>query len=109
MKIQVNSEIGKLKAVMMQRPGKEITRLTPSNMKALLWENVPWPDRAAEEHQVYVDTLRHHGIKVYIMGDLLKDLLEDDALRKDLIAKTVAYESKRLSSQTLEAMQRHME
>lgn len=38
---KVNSEIGKLKAVMMQPPGKEIERLTPSNMKSLLWDNIP--------------------------------------------------------------------
>ena len=109
MKIEVNSEIGKLKAVMMQHPGKEITRLTPSNMKSLLWENVPWPGRATEEHQAYVDTLREYGIKVYIMGDLLKDILEDDIHRKELTTKSIAFESKRLSSQTLEAMSRYME
>ena len=109
MKIQVNSEIGKLRAVMMQRPGKEITRLTPLNMKSLLWDNVPWPGRAAEEHQAYVETLKNLGIKVYIMSDLLKDVLKDDTLRKELITKSIAYESRRLSPQTLEAMQRYME
>ncbi|MCJ7684318.1 MAG: arginine deiminase family protein, partial [Desulfobacteraceae bacterium] len=109
MKIQVNSEIGKLRAAMMQRPGKEITRLTPLNMKSLLWDNVPWPGRAAEEHQAYVETLKNLGIKVYIMSDLLKDVLKDDTLRKELITKSIAYESRRLSPQTLEAMQRYME
>ena len=49
--IQVNSEIGKLRAAMMQRPGKEITRLTPLNMKSLLWDNVPWPGRAVGRWQ----------------------------------------------------------
>jgi len=101
MKIQVNSEIGKLKAAMMQRPGKEITRLTPLNMKSLLWDNVPWPGRAAEEHQAYVETLKNLGIKVYIMSDLLKDVLKDDTLRKELITESIAYESRRLSLQTL--------
>jgi len=109
MKIQVNSEIGKLKAAMMQRPGKEITRLTPSNMKSLLWDNIPWPLKATEEHQAYVDMLRKHGIEVHIMEDLLKDILKDKTLRKELITKSVDYESKRLSPQTLETTQRYME
>jgi len=109
MKIQVNSEIGKLKAAMMQRPGKEITRLTPSNMKSLLWDNIPWPFRATEEHQAYVDMLRKHGIEVHIMEDLLKDILKDKTLKKELITKSVDYESKRLSPQTLETTQRYME
>jgi len=109
MKIQVNSEIGKLKAAMMQRPGKEITRLTPSNMKSLLWDNIPWPLKATEEHQAYVDMLRKHGIEVHIMEDLLKDILKDKTLKKELITKSVDYESKRLSPQTLETTQRYME
>ena len=105
---KVNSEIGKLKAVMMQPPGKEIERLTPSNMKSLLWDNIPWPDRAAVEHQAYVKTMRDQGIKVYIMGDLLKEVIKDRRLRRELIAKSVAYESGRLSEQTLETMRRYM-
>jgi arginine deiminase len=109
MKIQVNSEIGKLKAAMMQRPGKEITRLTPSNMKSLLWDNIPWPFRATEEHHAYVDMLRKHGIEVHIMEDLLKDILKDKTLKKELITKSVDYESRRLSPQTLETTQRYME
>lgn len=61
MKIKVNSEIGKLKAAMLHPPGKEITRLTPPNMKALLWDNIPWPERALEEHQNYVKQLKSEG------------------------------------------------
>jgi len=105
---KVNSEIGKLKAVMMQPPGKEIERLTPSNMKSLLWDNIPWPDRAAVEHQAYVKTMRDQGIKVYIMSDLLKEVIKDERLRRELIVKSVAYESGRLSAKTLEAMRRYM-
>jgi len=109
MKIEVNSEIGKLKAVMLQPPGREITRLTPLNMKPLLWDNIPWPDRALKEHQAYVDILEKHGIKVYIMSDLLKDILKKDTIREELLTKTIAYETKRLSQQTLQVMHDYMQ
>jgi len=109
MKIEVNSEIGKLKAVMLQPPGREITRLTPSNMKSLLWDNIPWPGRALKEHQAYVDILEKYGIKVYIMSNLLKDILENDTIREELITKSIAYETKRLSPQTLQVMHDYMQ
>ena len=108
MTLKINSEIGKLKAAMMQPPGKEIQRLTPSNMKSLLWDNLPWAARAAEEHQAYVKTMHDQGIKVHIMSDLLKEVIKDGQLRRELIDKSVAYESGRLSEQTLETMRRYM-
>ena len=60
------------------------------------------------EHQAYVKTMRDQGIKVYIMSDLLKEVIKDERLRRELIVKSVAYESGRLSAQTLEAMRRYM-
>ncbi|MGB4517401.1 MAG: arginine deiminase family protein, partial [Dethiobacteria bacterium] len=108
MEIKVNSEIGKLKAVMLHPPGKEITRLTPSNMKALLWDNIPWPERALEEHQNYVKELEKRGAKVYLTPDLLKDVIKDRTLRDELIEKSVAYEEERLTPETLQVMQDYM-
>ncbi len=108
MKIKVNSEIGKLKAAMLHPPGKEITRLTPPNMKALLWDNIPWPERALEEHQNYVKQLEERGAKVYLTPDLLKDVIKDKVLRNELIEKSAAYEAERLTPETLQAMQEYM-
>lgn len=108
MEIKVNSEIGKLKAVMLHPPGKEITRLTPTNMKALLWDNIPWPERALEEHQNYVRLLEERGVKVYLTPNLLKDVIKDKVLRDELIEKSVAYEAGRLTPETLQVMQEYM-
>ena len=108
MEIKVNSEIGKLKAVMLHPPGKEITRLTPSNMKALLWDNIPWPERALEEHQNYVKELEKRGANVYLTPDLLKDVIKDRTLRDELIEKSVVYEEERLTPETLQVMQDYM-
>ena len=42
----VHSEVGKLRKVMVHRPGLEHTRLTPSNAEELLFDDVLWVSRA---------------------------------------------------------------
>jgi arginine deiminase len=41
----VNSEVGRLRQVMVHRPGLEHTRLTPSNAGELLFDDVLWVAR----------------------------------------------------------------
>ncbi len=45
LKIRVNSEIGKLRAVIMQPPGKGIEQCTPLNIGSFAWDAVPSPER----------------------------------------------------------------
>src|SRR4029453_12451064 len=45
----VHSEVGKLRKVMVHRPGLEHRRLTPSNAEDLLFDDVIWVDRAEQE------------------------------------------------------------
>ena len=40
------SEVGRLRRVMVHRPGLEHTRLTPSNAEELLFDDVIWVARA---------------------------------------------------------------
>ena len=75
MKIQVNSEIGKLRAVIMQPPGKGIERCTPLNIGALAWDAVPSPHKAEDEHKKWVATVEKFGARVFLMEDLFKILL----------------------------------
>ncbi|MEN6436724.1 MAG: arginine deiminase family protein [Anaerolineaceae bacterium] len=104
MKIQVNSEIGKLNAVMLQSPGKELTRMTPANVKSLNWDNIPWLTRAQEEQCAYRKALASKGAKVYVMQDLLKDLLDDKKIRDDLIVKSIEFEKGRIHEDTAIAL-----
>ena len=53
MSFGVNSEVGKLRQVMVHRPGLEHTRLTPSNAEELLFDDVLWVDRAKAEHDAF--------------------------------------------------------
>ncbi|ARW19005.1 Arginine deiminase [Pediococcus pentosaceus] len=48
--IHVTSEIGKLKTVMLHRPGKEIENITPDSMERLLFDDIPYLPIAQKEH-----------------------------------------------------------
>ncbi len=60
----VDSEVGRLRTVMLHRPGAEIARLTPRNNDALLFDGVPWLGRAQEEHDAFAQALRDHDVEV---------------------------------------------
>ena len=80
----VGSEIGRLRKVLVHRPDLSLQRLTPSNARDLLFDNVPWVRRAREQHDVFVDHLRDRGVEVYLLRDLLSETLtlSEDARRE---------------------------
>ena len=49
---------------MLHRPGNELRRLTPRNNDALLFDGIPWVDRAQDEHDAFADALRSRGVEV---------------------------------------------
>ena len=71
----VDSEVGALQEVIVHRPGLELSRLTPSNVESLLFDDILWAKRAREEHDAFVNALRERGIEVRYFGDLLADVL----------------------------------
>jgi arginine deiminase len=71
----VHSEVGQLREAIIHRPGLELSRLTPSNCDELLFDDVLWPAKAREEHDVFAGTLREHGVRVHLFGDLLAETL----------------------------------
>ncbi len=90
----VNSEVGKLRTVILHRPGLELERLTPSNNEALLFDGLPWVARAQEEHDAFAEVLRSRGVEVLLLGDLLAEALDSGAARIQGIAAAV--DSRRL-------------
>lgn len=75
MPFHVDSEIGKLRRVLVHRPGLEHTRLTPANAASLLFDDVIWVKRAREEHEVFCEAMRERGIEVFQAEDLLAGVL----------------------------------
>jgi arginine deiminase len=78
---RVQSEVGRLRTVMLHRPGLELDRLTPANCASLLFDDVLWAKRARQEHDAFADVLRDHGVEVLLLHDLLTETLRDEKAR----------------------------
>jgi arginine deiminase len=76
MTLTVSSETGRLRQVIVHRPGLELSRLTPRNIGELLFDDVMWARRAKEEHDVFTEVLRERGVRVHYFGQLLAETLE---------------------------------
>ncbi|WP_375478966.1 arginine deiminase [uncultured Jatrophihabitans sp.] len=85
---RVDSEIGPLRHVITHRPGRELDRLTPSNIHDLLFDDVPWASRARDEHDHFVEVLRSRGAVVYRFAELLAGALDTPDGRQFVIERT---------------------
>jgi len=85
----VDSEVGVLRQVLVHRPDLELRRLTPSNCKELLFDDVLWVKKARQEHDAFVDTLIDRGIEVLDVGDLLAETLKGDTARSWILDRAV--------------------
>ena len=74
--IKVNSEIGRLKVVLLHEPGEELHNLTPKKLDDLLFDDIPWLPLAKKEHQAFAQTFIDAGVKVVYLVDLMKEVLD---------------------------------
>ncbi len=83
--LQVYSEIGRLKKVLLHRPGKEIENLTPDLMDRLLFDDIPYLKIAREEHDAFANIFKSNGIEVVYLEDLVAEVLTDKEVKEKLI------------------------
>lgn len=92
-----NSEVGRLRVVILHRPGPELQRLTPRNNDTLLFDGLPWVARAQQEHDAFADLLSSRGVEVLLLGELLTEALaKSGAARMQGISAAV--DSRRLGA-----------
>lgn len=77
MKLNVNSEIGQLKTVLLHRPGKELENLTPDLLERLLFDDIPYLKVAQQEHDAFAQTLRDAGVEVLYIKDMVIEALDN--------------------------------
>ena len=75
-KFMVNSEIGRLKTVLIHEPGEELNNLTPKYLGELLFDDIPWLPLAKREHQAFAQAFRDCGVKVVYLVDLVCEALD---------------------------------
>ena len=77
----IDSEVGRLRSVLVHRPGDELRRLTPRNNDDLLFDGLPWVDRAGDEHDAFTDAMRSRGVTVHYLATLLSQTLAEEGAR----------------------------
>ncbi len=85
----VHSEVGRLRKVLVCRPGLAHRRLTPRNSDDLLFDDVLWVDRAIEDHAVFTGELRARGVDVVELHDLLAQTVAIPEARRWLLDRRV--------------------
>jgi arginine deiminase len=76
--------------VLLHRPGRELKRLTPRNNDKLLFDGIPWVDRAQDEHDAFAQALRDRNVEVLYLLELLTTALEAPEAREETIAAVLA-------------------
>ncbi len=76
MKLGVHSETGRLRQVIVCRPGLAHRRLTPTNRQELLFDDVFWVKQAQKDHDIFSTTMRDEGIEVLDVNVLLAETLD---------------------------------
>lgn len=86
LKIEVQSEIGKLNAVLLHRPGAEVENMTPLNVQRALYSDILNLSIAQSEYEQLYGILSKVS-DVYEVRSLLIDVLEQAKPREDLIRR----------------------
>ena len=85
MPINVYSEIGNLKKVLLHRPGKELENLMPEYLDRLLFDDIPYLKIAQEEHDAFAQIFRDKGVEVVYLEDLAAESLINDEVKSKFI------------------------
>jgi arginine deiminase len=89
----VHSEVGKLRTVMVCRPGLAHKRLTPGNCKDLLFDDVIWVQEAQKDHYDFVLKMQQRGVEVLELHDMLTSTLESKEARAFVLDRRVTANS----------------
>ena len=90
MAIRVDSEIGRLRRVLVHNPGLEIDWMVPSMMADLLFDDILYGKQARAEHAAFCAVIRSAGVETLEARDLLREVLEVPEHHAEMIARLSA-------------------
>ena len=83
--LRVYSEIGKLKKILLHRPGEEVENLTPELMDRLLFDDIPYLKIAQEEHDAFANILRNKGVEVFYLENLMTEAITTEEIKNEFV------------------------
>ncbi len=81
----LNSEVGRLRRVLVCRPGLAQRRLTPANCRELLFDDVLWVSQACNDHDAFVNAMQNREVEVLELHELLATTVTDPLARSWLL------------------------
>ncbi|WP_457551335.1 arginine deiminase [Desulfobacula sp.] len=91
-KVEVNSEIGELEAVILHSPGPEVENMTPENAERSLYSDILNLSEVKKEYTQFKEILKKHT-RIFFVKDLLEDILENDTTKQTLLRDIFKYEN----------------
>jgi arginine deiminase len=91
--VNVFSEIGKLDAVLLKRPGREIENLVPDYLERLLFDDIPALSVAQREHDAFAEVLRGQGAEVLYLEKLTEEALDTNPILRGQFVDEMLQES----------------
>lgn len=81
----LHSEVGRLRRVLVCRPGLAQQRLTPANCRELLFDDVLWVQQARNDHDAFTNALVSRDVEVLELHELLATTVADPVARRWLL------------------------
>ena len=103
----VDSEVGRLRQVILHRPDLELKRLTPDNAADLLFDDVLWVAEAQAEHDAFASALRERGVRVHYYAELLAETMELPEAREYVLDRV--FDSRRHGPLAVDALRGALE
>lgn len=88
--LNVRSEIGRLKKVLLHKPGKEIENLMPDLMDRLLFDDIPFLEIARQEHDAFADIFRKNGTDVFYLEDLAAQAITNNDIKSEFVDEFIS-------------------
>ncbi|MBC1833106.1 arginine deiminase [Listeria seeligeri] len=98
--LNITSEIGKLRTVLVKRPGSELENITPEYLHSLLFDDIPYLKMMQKEHDYFVKTMQEAQIEVLYLENLAAEALRESGDKEIFLTKMIQ-ESSQLDASAL--------
>src|SRR5690606_3831833 len=88
MTVNVTSEIGRLRTVLVHTPGPELLAVTPDTREDFLYDDIIDADAANREHRRFLAIMERFSTVLHVR-DLLADVLEMPDVREFVVRETM--------------------
>lgn len=103
MSVNITSEIGRLRSVLVHSPGPELLAVTPNTREDYLYDDIIHLDTARQEHQRFVAVLERFA-RVYQVRDLLDEVTQIAEARHFIVQEATGVVSSQVLAEELSGL-----